>query len=839
MAYPRLKTIEIQGFRAFGAKSQEAQIDTPIAVLWGPNSKGKTSVAEAIEFLLTGQTVKRQILSSRQDEFADALRHVHLDTETESFVSATIECDDGAVYSIKRVLNKDYTKKGDCQTTLFIDNRLASEDELLTIGIVLFQPPLSAPVLSQHTLNYLFTAKPSDRTSYFKALLEVTDLDEFRETVSTLEDELPSPDQECLDSLVLASKIPEVSSHFFNVDYTDKNKLEEVFALGAEALLIANGLTVPDEFVVRIDDLDKLLTDKRSKTFPLKLFDRIAFSSPARIVEDNWTKLLQFIEEKEKVKEETRKLVELFQSVLEIKSLAEAEEDQDCPVCGTEDVITADRIKIIRENVAATESYQSAKVEALKTLRLVKSKVLEFHERTRSALPQLICQSPYERHKAGFTIKRLEELLGNAAGEFVPIWLEKLKELSRKSQVLRLKSKVLDEALETLIEEPDSLKEYQSLIDAMDDLYQAAEALSVVEAEYQNETQGLYDTLKTLIDSHGKIEGWQEFVELARDLLKLHAAIVQKTSIDKVAEELKAALRQINKGVGKVLDEKFSDLTEGINTWWHLLRGGEPTFFSAVSRRGKDTIDFKGGLVTPGNEENPKIRDVIAVFSDSQLHCLGLAIFLARAEHYGTGFVVLDDPVLSSDEDYRVHFRSSVIQHLHDLGIQVIVITQHRGTWRDIASINEHLGVDQFQIGLADPAEGSTIIKTGDELSTMLASAAAYTNSDALPIRKDGGQKLRDAAERFCKMLLVKKQKEEGNTAAAISDYDNHRLGGNGDLVKLVVPYLSLNNSHPGKLRTIRNDLNPANHDDDYIPTREALKMALGDLKYFQKNYLS
>jgi len=92
MNRPNLKTIELQGFRSYGAEQQIAEINAPIAVFWGPNSKGKTSFAEAIEFLLTGQIVKREILASRQDEFTDALRHAHLDDNVETFVAATVQC---------------------------------------------------------------------------------------------------------------------------------------------------------------------------------------------------------------------------------------------------------------------------------------------------------------------------------------------------------------------------------------------------------------------------------------------------------------------------------------------------------------------------------------------------------------------------------------------------------------------------------------------------------------------------------------------------------------------------------------------------------------------------
>ena len=44
--------------------------------------------------------------------------------------------------------------------------------------------------------------------------------------------------------------------------------------------------------------------------------------------------------------------------------------------------------------------------------------------------------------------------------------------------------------------------------------------------------------------------------------------------------------------------------------------------------------------------------------------------------------------------------------------------------------------------------------------------------------------------------------------------------------------------SHPGKLRSIGNELNPAKHDDG-IPDPGTLSVALGDLRYLKKQYLA
>ena len=43
--------------------------------------------------------------------------------------------------------------------------------------------------------------------------------------------------------------------------------------------------------------------------------------------------------------------------------------------------------------------------------------------------------------------------------------------------------------------------------------------------------------------------------------------------------------------------------------------------------------------------------------------------------------------------------------------------------------------------------------------------------------------------------------------------------------------------SHPGKLRSIGNELNPAKHDDG-IPNQGTLKVPLGDLRFLKKQYL-
>jgi hypothetical protein len=296
------------------------------------------------------------------------------------------------------------------------------------------------------------------------------------------------------------------------------------------------------------------------------------------------------------------------------------------------------------------------------------------------------------------------------------------------------------------------------------------------------------------------------------------------------------ALNQIDKGKEKVLNDKFLDLSDSVQTWWELLRPDEPTFFSGIKPRpgARRTIDFKAGLSPHTDRSAPKIRDVIAVFSQSQLHCLGLALFIARSIHEGAGFLVLDDPILSSDEDYRAHFNTSVIEGLIDANVQVVVLTQDQKTWKDLGHRYLHKKIKMFQLIWENPRDGTIVRDTGDDLSAKLIKIEILSRSEHPELRKQAGEDLRDAGERFCKEMRVRDRWQKGDRQAAISDYDGQNLGA---LSPKVETLLTKDPSHPGKLRAFADAVNPANHDDG-IPPRSAIRVALGDLRAFVKDYL-
>lgn len=837
MALCRISRLDIQGFRAFGRSAQALEFPSLLAAVLGSNSQGKTSLAEAIEFLLTGEIVRRSLMASGQDEFADALRNAHLPYGTEVVVRATVIAPDGKPRTIKRVLKTDYGKKQNCTSVLEIDGKAAAETDLAAIGIVLSQPPLRAPVLAQHTLGYLFSARPQDRASYFKALLEVIDLDEFRAAVAQLEPDVAPPTSPLIGKLQTVA-VSNLGKHL-NPLLTKAPGLADIEAAvsaSCKELIEAHGESVPADCAARLEKVETILSESRAKTFPLKGFDRKPAAPWSQPGTDQLKILSKYIDERAKVDAEARRVVNLFKEALKLPPVASAEQAIDCPLCESEKALTPERIKFIRDRVADTESLHAAWKDARDTLGAMVADLNALDRVVADAVPFFISNPSKFRRERGFRVERVRGLLGDAGTAGIDAWLKALRKLGRARTLAVKTIRGNANLLAHFIEEPEQLIGTTTMRQGFTNIAETYRAFTGELEQYAPLEKAVGDALKIVVDEQSQTTGWQELVDFGRDQENLRAALIDRFAHAQVAKELAAALKQIDKGNEEVLDEKFEDLSEGVGHWWNLLRPDELSFFAGVVPRpgARRTIDFKAGLATLTDRSDAKSRDVVAVFSQSQLHCLGLSLFLARSVKEHAGFIVLDDPILSSDEDYRAFFNSQVIEDLLKRGIQVILLTQDQRTWKDLGERYLHQNVSQFQIVLQSAADGSMIANTADNLETAFIRAETLVRGGHPSLHKQAGEVIRDSAERFCKEVLVRDSRRKGMNNAALTDHDGKTLG---QLSPSVEPLLTVDPSHPGKLRTIGAATNPAKH-DDAVPAAGTLKVALGDLRALKREYL-
>jgi hypothetical protein len=522
---------------------------------------------------------------------------------------------------------------------------------------VLSQPPLEAPVLAQHTLSYIFSVRPQDRATYFKTLLEVTDLDHLRNEVAGLAQDIDTAENVLLSKSDNCARIPAVQDTFTSLrtGTPDLATLTAGFMEAARILVAGSGPEVPQILEERIAIIEATLAERRSKTFPVSGFTQRLLSG-WNAPEDAWNKLEGYVAERKKIDDETQQLAALFDEALKIPTIADATDAVDCPLCGTESALTPERVNRIRQHLEVTKDYRKAETAAKSALSQLSASAASLLSATDAALPAFMTMNAQRRRETGFRVNRIRELLGDAGSGLLEPWLVQVRLLGHSAAALRRAARNAQAAVDqqardfTAALKPAELRAAFAPLGGLHVQFAAA-----VEA-YNTPAQALGAALNAILDAQSNTEGWQDYLDIANKPGEVRDAIIDRQARSSLAQELEAALRQIDRAKEAVLDDKFLDYSDLVQAWWERLRPDEATFFSAVRPRpgARRTIDFKAGLSANIDRIAPKLRDVIAVFSQSQLHCLGLALFLARAQHEQLGFIVLDDPVLSSDEDYRV-----------------------------------------------------------------------------------------------------------------------------------------------------------------------------------------
>ena len=836
---PQLTRIEVQGFRSFGTVRQTPDLAGPIAVFWAGNSQGKTSFSEALEFLFSGQIARRDLLASAKDEFTEALRNVHMPSGALVAVEASIICPDGQTRKLCRTLVEDY-RRGNaqgCTSTLTIDGVAANDNQIESLlGIRLSQHPVRAPILGQHNLAYLFSASPADRAAYFRAILDTQDLEDFRNDVQAMEAALVAPASPEMNDLLEVELLADAGPGRVQIRKSPKPEtLRARLESASSALLTSIGLPVPKGLAAQANAIEAELTTRRSKTFPVDLLRRSAFAPWAGDAAKLKEAADKFLEERQKVDAESQRTLDLFKAALAIPAHPDHPHGDDCPLCGTVDAFGADRVAFVREQVRASEAFSSASASFLGSLR---SSILHCDTLAQSlskALPRFMREQRGKRRAAEFTVAKIKELVPSDGR--LEEWLSAVRALARADRALQLRIRAARKQLDHAQKNSQEWSDVGGLIAAINDIASAQESFVQQLTAYEGPARLVGEGISATVDQNAQTSGWESLIRLARNpdalwhALRLDAAHRQKVS------DIKKAIREIDMAIGKVTDEKFAELSDEVKFWWDRLRPEENTFFSGVQRRSdkaRRTVDLKAGMSVKDDRANPKFRDAVAVFSQSQLHCLGLALFLAKAVQEKAGFILLDDPVLTSDEDYRPNFTSSVLEGLLDKGIQVLICTQDHKTYKDIGDRWLHRNAQQFIMVRNDAVTGTEIRKENDDLATMIARARPATKSQDPALRKDGARQIREIIERFSKCLLVKDRKVKGDNGASITQYDGKNFGTYSNNVYAL---LTKDAADPGKLRSGFSDVTSGSH-DDAPPTTATLARALGDLNRLKKDYL-
>lgn len=174
-----MKLVSIRGnfFRGF-RDSPSISLDSSLVIFFGPNGSGKTSIAEALEWLFYGTTRRKLRSDVDEVEHRGALRMVDCPVGVNPFVEADVRFRDGNVHKLKRTLYVDGTNEW---TVASIDDLDVPDFASIGLG----DSEYFYPIIIQDNLQERIRSTGATRRRYISSLLGLEPLIGFDRAIDT------------------------------------------------------------------------------------------------------------------------------------------------------------------------------------------------------------------------------------------------------------------------------------------------------------------------------------------------------------------------------------------------------------------------------------------------------------------------------------------------------------------------------------------------------------------------------------------------------------------------------------------------------------------------------
>ena len=279
-------------FRAFG-RCDPIVFEDQLTVFFGGNGSGKSSLAEAIEWLLLGYTTRRRKGDdlSKEEYRGSYARNMQNCPET-PFVEAKIRLSDSTTHLIRRTMTVPTSGRfDDMQSELTIDGVPADFSD---IGLSVL--PVYNPVVTQHGIQDFIHTRPIDRYRAISDALGLTDLVAFKDALDSARsayrnnppDRVTKATSETrgLPSCLRDLGLEEIATRWSNQEYQVEEDYAEI--VSAAAALLEEDIG---------PDMNQLLPTLRNEQ--AKAMHRVFDISPFRPRADS-DKLLQSLDKQRK-----------------------------------------------------------------------------------------------------------------------------------------------------------------------------------------------------------------------------------------------------------------------------------------------------------------------------------------------------------------------------------------------------------------------------------------------------------------------------------------------------------------------------------------------------------
>lgn len=662
----RLLDLTIRNFRGFGTSPETINLDGDLLLFFGPTGYGKTSLAEAIEWLFYGSTKRRQRGETySRTEYAGTYANVHGGQPVE--VVARLRLSDGREVSLGRRLS---TQWGSERSVTYVDGQQAP---FSSIGLM----PIEAvyPVVAQHGLQTFIHTRPKDRRDAISAALGLDDLTSLKTALDgacrSFNNAPPPAVTEARGFLrplatVLAT-IPETSEM---AQRWSKSPIEVAHEEDITALVKAAQALSGSDSAAHGELLAALRTRRiqvaRSVFDTTKLAPPLDIDTAAARIERETAAISETLGELAKsVAAAVAATASTYATELlafwEI-GLKLAPESEQCPMCEAP-TLTVDRREELRKRLAADQ-------EAIANDK----RLVGLADKARGALATLD-QATRQGRARGLDNGDVEFLRRLMAGaeESLETFLAVHDDVATHAEALKKACGAVSSYLDTL---PDKLADPISAP-------QTVEESTRLPTELADATTVYMDALKAYSS------GWERFERVVSMRIAIHEAVARIDAVGKalraegsiwvlaIYDDMLAHSRELTRETEAHLQGKQADLLASrgaeVQTLYDLLNPGAEVGFAGME---PGTEQLKLHATSYGVR-----MPAAANLSQCQLNCLGLSVWLMRATTPTSpfGFILLDDPVQSMDDDHCEAFMASLVPHLlDDHGKQVILLSHVR-----------------------------------------------------------------------------------------------------------------------------------------------------------------
>lgn len=697
----KLVSLRPEYFRGFRKLGSAIRLDADLLVVEGRNSSGKTSISEAIEWVLTGQLSRRTSGQlGHPSELARCIANEFRPTGEDTSVEIVLEVD-GTSKAIKRILDHDYssTAAEACASHVLVNGTPLSLDEERALLEVLFGGV--HPILMQHNLRQFVHDDPSQRREYFERLLQIDELTALIEkaaigpaALKTFDNPQGGAARGVLDALT--SELTASGVEGSRDAMSDFKRIERA---GASESALETWMTTVGRLISSVEDAGSQdlgalrarfnVLQQAQRESRLPLLTSLISAREHLVPED--APLVSRLDELFRARESLgvaedraaavsivdRELGQAVDRLVEQGLLDPEVAVQTCPLCGTSPAgLAQDRLQHLRECTPLAAALELASRRTADVAASCGRDIGELQRSLQAILPAQQQAAAVEPQLATLpeTASALASRAMASGDDLRPI-------VSQLARVLAELQTSVNDARIGKNDIHDQLLRYQSLLTD----------LRIGVAAHRRDVERLEAAVGVAEHADPSYRLREKWLSVAGQL----SSVAGDLRWDAAKSDAKERLDVLRKGLialrTRLIEDVQRAFSEEMTSVWRLLRRDTGARFSGLhvpEARGRGyKLEFElKAHISDGNSEVEV--DALRVFSESQVNVVGIAAYVTRAKRLGHRLLIFDDPVQSMDEEHFRSFAADLLPSLIEAGHQVVILTHSETFARRIDDAN-------------------------------------------------------------------------------------------------------------------------------------------------------